>query len=556
MPNLFILLALLASSSVAIAAQPPSAGSALQQIPATPLREKVTPQLRIESDQASPSAPEDNVTISVRSLHIVNARAFSETQLLAATGFMSDKALTLSALRELATTITNYYRSHGYFLARAYLPPQDIVDGAVTIAVIEGQYGKVVLRNESGLSNGVAQRLLNGLNSGDVISIAPLESRLLQLSDLPGVQIKSTLVPGASVGASDLIIDVTPGRRVNGSIDVDNSGNRYTGSYRTGATLNVNDPLGLADVATLRALTSWDGLNYGRAAYQLQIDRADIGVAYSALDYELGDDFSSLQAHGTAQIVSLYGRYPLLRSRSSNLYAQIDLDGKTFHDRVDATDPATINDKKANVAMLSLVGDRRDRLAGGGLMSYSFTWSSGRLSLHSPDAINTDATTARSDGHYDKFDLNLSRLQFVTESISLYGALQSQLAAKNLDISEKMALGGTNAVRAYPEGEGYVDQGYVLNVEARFALPKLIASVPGDWQLIGFADSGTGSVNHTPWTDGSNRRTLSGGGVGLNWSDASSFVMKAYYAHKIGAAAATSAPDRDGRFWLSAVTYF
>jgi len=548
-------LVLLALSPYAFAAEVPSAGSQLQQVPAAPTPQKAAPQFQVEQGAKPIVASGDDTRIAVNSLHVSNAHVFSEAELIAASGFTTGE-LSLSALRALAAKIADYYHSHGYFLAQALLPAQHIKDGAVTIAVVEGQYGKVTLRNQSNLSDGLAHRLLDGLNSGDAITIAPLESRLLQLSDLPGVNVKSTLVPGASVGASDLIVDVTPGRRVSGSIDADNSGSRYTGEYRTGATLNINNPFGLGDVATLRAFTSWDGLNYGRAAYQLQFGKADAGVAYAALDYDLGREFDSLKAHGTAQIASAYGRYPLLRSRNNNLFAQINVDAKTFRDKLDVTTPATVTDKKANVAMLSLLGDHRDRFGGGGLSTYSLTWSSGSLDLESPEALSADAATAHSNGHYDKLGLNVMRLQSVTESLSLYAALQGQLAAQNLDVSEKMGLGGANAVRAYPEGEAYVDQGYLVNLEVRLSLPRFSEFMSGQVQLVGFLDSGAGRLRKDPWDEGRNHRTLSGGGLGVNWLMPSSFVVKAYYAHTIGAAAATSAPDKDSRFWINAIKYF
>ncbi|HEY6643208.1 ShlB/FhaC/HecB family hemolysin secretion/activation protein [Povalibacter sp.] len=547
--------ALLAFNSAAFAAEVPSAGSVLQQIPLGRVPDKAVPELRIESGEKPVSAAVDAVRIKVQSLRLIDAHAFAEADLIAVTGFMPGDELSLAQLRVFTVTITDYYRSRGYFLAHAHLPAQDVVDGAVTIAIVEGQYGKVVLRNQSNLADGVAKRLIAGIDTGDAITIAPLERRLLQLADVPGVSVKSTLVPGASVGASDLIIDVTNDRRVSGAIDVDNSGGRYTGAYRTGATVNFNSVLGLGDVATLRALTSWEGLNYGRAAYQLQAGRADVGVAYTALRYELGREFESLKAHGTAEIVSLYARYPLIRSRSNNLYAQLGLDSKVFQDKLDLT-PPTVTDKKARVAMTSLIGDYRDDLGGGGSSTYSLTWTSGSLDLQSPAAAQVDALSAHSNGHYDKLGWSVTRLQRLTETLSLYGSLTGQLASQNLDISEKVGLGGAGAVRAYPEGEAYVDQGYVVSVEVRLALPQLFAGMSGDWQLVGFADSGSGRANKDPWSAGRNRRTLSGGGLGLNWFDARSFVVKAYYAHTIGAAEATSAPDRDSRFWINAVKYF
>ncbi len=556
MKTKLIALALLASAQGALAAELPSAGSQLQQIPAAPAPEKPLPQLRIEQGSTAATAPVDAATLSVSRLQVAGAKAFSEAELIAAIGFKPGSQLTLSALRGLAANIASFYRSHGYFLAQAYLPAQDVVDGTVTIAVSEGQYGKVVVRNESNLSDALAGHLLNGLNSGDAITIAPLESRLLQLADLPGVNVKSTLVPGASVGASDLIVDVAPGQRLSGSADADNSGSRYTGSRRLGATFNVNNPFGRGDVATLRALSSFDGLNYGRAGYQMQFGKADAGLAYTALNYDLGEEFDSLQAHGTAKIATVYGRYPLLRSRQSNLYAQFNFDAKTFRDKVDATAAAVVNDKKASVSMLSLLGDHRDGWGGGGQSTYSLTWTTGSLDLQSPQALSTDAATARSDGHYDKLGLDFMRLQSVTSRVSLYAAAQAQLSSRNLDVSEKMGLGGANAVRAYPEGEAYVDQGLVMNLEARVLLPKPLDLMPGQWQVVGFLDSGTGRPNRSAWDAARNRRTLSGGGLGLNWFAAGDFTVKASYAHKIGAAAATSVPDSDSRFWINAAKYF
>ena len=134
--------------------------------------------------------------------------------------------------------------------------------------------------------------------------------------------------------------------------------------------------------------------------------------------------------------------------------------------------------------------------------------------------------------------------------------VRGQLAFDNLDSSEKMELGGAYGVRAYPEGEAYADQGYVLNLEARVALPPLPAGVAGRLQLVGFVDHGNVSTSKDPWTSAPNHRSLSGVGVGLIWADTNNFVVKAYYARKVGSEPALSAPDSAGRFWLQAVKYF
>ena len=42
----------------------------------------------------------------------------------------------------------------------------------------------------------------------------------------------------------------------------------------------------------------------------------------------------------------------------------------------------------------------------------------------------------------------------------------------------------------------------------------------------------------------------------LNWEDYNNFVVNAYWAHKLGNAVATSAPDSNSRFWIQVVKYF
>jgi hemolysin activation/secretion protein len=544
--------ALIALSQVALAQQPPTGGGLLPA-PVPPVPQRAAPEIRVEPRAATGAADAAQPKIVVETLRVSGAQLYSEAELVGLTGFTRGAELSLADLQALAARITEHYRRNGYFAAQAYLPAQEIKDRSVTIAVSEGRLGKVELRNQTQLADHVAHSALQGLNTGEVLATPVIESRLLLLSDLPGVNVKSTLVPGASAGTSDLIVDVTAGQRVTGSVDADNAGNRYTGAYRVGATVNVNNPLGLGDVFTLRGLTSGQGLRYGRASYQLQLGRGQVGVAYSRLDYRLGREFESLGANGTAEIVSVFGRYPVLRSRNDNVYLQLALDARTFEDRVDSTGAQT--DRKSRLLMASVYGDHRDGFNGGGVNSYFLTWSAGQLDIQTPAARALDAATARTNGSFNKLSFNAMRLQRLGGPFSLFAGINGQLASKNLDVSEKMQLGGMNGVRAYPEGEAYADQGYVLSLEARMDLPRF-ESVPGQMQLIGFVDTGRVTQNRNPWVAGDNHRTLSGAGVGVNWADPGNFLVRAFYAHKLGNAVAASSPDRSGRFWLQLVKYF
>ena len=540
---------------------PPGAGSQFQQIPPAPLPQRAIPEIRIEQGSTPALSGADGVRFPVRSLRVTGQTLFTEAELVSITGFVPGGDVTLADLRGMASRIANHYHRNGYFVAQAYLPAQDIKDGAVTISVLEGRYGSITLRNQTNLSNSLANGLLGGLNSGDTIAIAPLEERLLLLSDIPGVNVRSTLVPGAQIGTSDLLVDVTPGQRVTGSVEADNHGSRYTGENRVGATVNINNPLGLGDQASFRVLTSGRGLTYGRASYQLQVGRARIGVAYTALEYRLGKEFAALQAHGTAEIASIYASYPLIRSRNTNLYALVQYDYRTYQDKIDSTVPPTVTDKRNNVWIGSLYGSRRDGLGAGGVSSFSLTYSAGDLDIRTPAALAADALGPRTNGNYGKLAFNAARLQNITDSFALYAGINGQFASKNLDISEKMGLGGPYAVRAYPVGEAYADEGYVLTFEARLRLPKFSERLPGQFHLIGFVDTGSVTINKNPFPGAAvpNHRTLSGAGFGATWVDYNNFSLSAYWAHKLGNTAATSVPasvDKKSRVWLQGIKYF
>lgn len=538
-------------------AAPPTAGAIpLLQIPPTPIQPREAPRLEVEKrDVQSPPTSVDTKKIQVNELKITGEKVYDESELIALTGFVPGSNLSLTDLRLMTVKIADFYHSNGYFLAQAYLPAQTIKNGVVTIAVIVGEYGNVTINNQTRLSNGIANSLMSGLDSGDVIESDPLETRLLLLSDVPGVIVNSTLVPGAIPGTSDLNVDLTPGPLVSGSVEGDNAGLPATGAFRLGATINVNNLAGLGDVASLRVLSSGPGMTYGRASYQIQAGRATVGVAYTQINYALGKEYSDLGIHGSAKIMSIYGSYPLIRSRATNLYAQLGFDSRAYQDNVNIV--GTTTDKHANVVMPGIYGDHRDSFGGGGLTTYGAVWSFGNLDIQTAAARNFDNDTARTNGQYNKLAFNGMRLQNVMNTpFSLYGAVNGQIASKNLNIWEKMELGGMYGVRAYPAGTAFGDQGYIVNLEVRYLLPALSESIPGRVSLIGLYDTGSVQFNKNPWAPGNNTVTLNGAGVGVTWADLNNFAVKGYYAHKIGNTPTTLNASATGQFWIQLIKYF
>lgn len=542
-----ILVALLiASPATAQAASPmiPDAGNILQQIqPVTP---PTTPStgtgLTIERTggaELPSSAP-----FLVQTLQIAGNTMFATPTLHSLVADAEGKSLSLSQLGELAARITNYYQSHGYPLARAIIPTQTITAGVVRIEIIEARYGQVSLDNRSRVSDSLLQSTLSPLQSGQVIGQAGLDRTLLLLSDIPGVLVGATLKPGEAVGTSDLQVNSTPSPAVTGNLALDNYGNRYTGRARIGGTLNLSNPLQHGDVLSMTGLSSGSGLSYGRITYEslLNGQGTRIGGSYAALRYGLGEPLAALKAHGSAQVASLWAKQPLVRSRDANLYGQIQYDSKQLKDRIDASDIRT--DRHLDNLTFNLAGDA---LLLDGINSLNLGWTSGRVGYDDSAAQLADAVTARTQGGFSKWNASLARMQSLSSKNALYFALSGQWANTNMDSAEKMIVGGPSTVRSYDVGALSGDTGYLATAEFRHDLDM---AWNGRWQAVAFVDTAHVTFNKNVWVAGTNSASLTGAGIGLNWSGPNQWRGKAMVATRIGSTPTLVETSASTRAWV------
>ena len=494
----------------------------------------------------------DSTRVLVRRWRITGSHIFTEAQLEPLVHELRGQKLTLAELNGAAARITALYRRHGYLLSRAYVPAQDVRDNTVEIAVIEGHLADILVTNTSPVAGSLITHYLERVRSAGPVEGRALERSLLLLNDLPGVDVRSTLMPGIAIGTSDLDIQVHAAARMNGSVDADNFGNRYTGEYRGGGTLNVNSPFHYGDLLTLRGSTAGSGMSYGYASWLAPIGGSGLkaGIAASELHYRLRGKFASLQAHGTASVQTARAAYPLLRSEYTNFALQLSYDNKQLHDRIDITD--SDNRKTLGVWTLGVSGNHTDGFGGGGISAYSLSLVSGNLKLDA-DSAAFDASESghHTSGRYEKALLNISRTQRLTGEVALYTSLLGQWSNKNLDTSETQSLGGAYGIRAYPQDEGVGDDAALLTVEMSWKAPDF-----PDVQTIAFVDAGAVRVNHAPLpTDTDNRRFLAGEGFGVRWQQPNSFTLNAYLAWRSGPQP-VSDDDRRPRAWIQIAQYF
>lgn len=499
--------ALLCNCLHVLAQTAPDAGRTLQEtaLPTLPLPRPV-PELNLQSPlppETLPGGPQ----VTLQGVNLSGNTLFSNDVLLPLLGEVRGAAFDLAGLRGLANRITEHYRANGYPFARAVIPAQSMQDGTLRIEIVEGRYGNVQAVGDTPLTE-AAQAFLAPLKlkGSDVIESRSLERIALILDDQPGIRATPIIRPGQDVGTGDLEVKIERTQAVAGEVGVDNHGNRYTGQQRARANLDLNSPFMLGDQITLRLIGTEQNLWLGSVGYNAPLGTSGLRgqLGYSHTSYQLGSDFANLDATGYARVTTAGLSYPLLRSQQANLTLSGSWQHKSLNDRQGSA--STDNRKSSDAVPLTLIFDRRDNLAGGGITYGALSWTGGQLWLDATLRA-TDETSAHTEGRFSKLNFDIARLQAVNNELTLFGRASMQWAEKNLDSSERFGLGGPSGVRAYPVGESFGDQGWLLQLEARYRLGMVTPYV--------FYDAGEIRTNARPWQAGNNHRFLSGSGVGL-----------------------------------------
>lgn len=530
----------------------PNSGQLLQQVPSpAPPPSLNRPPLRI--DQAQPAPATDVTPFAVRRIELEGNTAFDTATLHALVADGEHGQRTLAQLDALAQRLTDWYRAHGYPLARAVLPAQTIVDGTVRIRILEARYDTIRLDNRSRVDDEVLRATLAPLAPGALITQAALDRSLLLLDELPGVRAQATLAPGAMVGTSRLSVQAEPAPMLAGHVSADSAGNRYTGRVRLGAHLDINSPLHRGDRLSLSVLSSGHGLDHGRLAYQVVLNGqgTQLGAAWSALRYRLGGPLEALDAHGTAHVGSVWLSHPFVRRADMRVDGRLQYDRKRLRDALDTANLHT--DRHTGSWTAGLAGERRDGWAGGGLIFAELSLTHGRLGFDDANAQSADAATARTQGRYTRWNADLSRLQNVNRRARLYLSLRGQGSGDNLDSSEQFVLGGPGSVRGYDVGVLAGASGWLATLELRH---ELALPISGLSEARLFLDHGALSINARPWTNAPNRARLSSAGVGVNWIGPDQWSMRLQVAAPVGSEPEQIDKPASARAWLQVARGF
>ncbi|MCG8525905.1 MAG: hypothetical protein MI748_05975 [Opitutales bacterium] len=527
--------------------------------------------ISVEDRQPSRPTRSSDVRIAVRSFRIFgDLKVFTEEEIQEMLSDFVGESQNMQSLDAALSAINEAYRGKGYLLAHCYFPPQDVTDGHIAIKIVEGvldpnEGGIKVVGKNLRLDSGKISKIVRASNpSGEPINRKNLERAVLLLSDFPGVKASAKLEPGSEEGTTRVEIETSEGKMLHPWLAINNAGNRYTGSVLAEAGVALKNLTTFGDelILNYRKSLSDGAFDLGSLDYSgmLSSTGLKVGIRATRMVYELGKDFEILDAKGTANILSLYSDYPIIRSARTNLKAHASFDFAAFEDE---TVGIQLNESQIQTVRIGLSGDTVDLVGESGYTFGVLKLHLGEVDIKNPIAelLDQSPTGAHKQGNFKKLTFSAKRIQRMTPEILLVARISGQWADRNLDSSEKIHLGGLNGVRAYSASEGAGSSGVKLSTEAQYLFARghrwlgdVRASVFYDWGRVRQYEDRYQIPLQTP-----NSYSLSGWGVALNFGKANAFQTYLAYSQRIGdnpGADPLTGYDADGtkktnRFWFS-----
>ena len=464
----------IAASSACSQAAPPTAGDVLRQVqPSQAPQPKPSALPNIGGVALPPPLgrlPAGGAVAMVDRVVVEGNRVIGSEELQARVSPKASSSMTLAKMEQLASELTLYYRDRGYFVARAYVPAQDLTDGKLVLRIVEGNYGRFILDNRSLVRDDVVQALLDDIKGRDIVSLDTLERAMLIINDTPGVKVvRADVMPGQAVGTSDFAVGTEATARYDGYAMLDNYGSRYTGKDRLSFNGDWNSPTGHGDRLSLGGLvTTTGGLLNLRAAYSTLVHANGTRMegVLSRTTYSLGDTYKPLDAVGTADSFELNLTSPIKRTRNANVELGAGLAHRELDDQTRSV--GTQVRKHSDAISLRVNGNWTHDLFGStGFTQVSAAVTVGHLGFSDNVAAMQDAAGAKTSGDWSKLNLSLMRITMLPADwqLSLSARAQHVLNNKNLDGSERLSVSGPGAVMAYPSGELAGDNAVVLRGE-------------------------------------------------------------------------------------------
>lgn len=479
---------------------------------------EVVPDIQVK-DSRKIEDPGEGPKFFVREIRITGNKLISTEELAPLLDIGDGDEMTLGILNLFANEVTAAYSLQGYFLARSFIPAQEIKNGVVIMQVVEGKLGGIkIAGNKTIASEQFTERMVS-LRDEEVLNESALERVLLELNSLMGVQVKSVLRPGELPGTTDLVLQVNETRPYTVSLDADNFGSRFTGEIRVGATATVGNLFKLGDQFSFRVVQSNEGQDFFNPSFLFPITNrgTTLKVSFTHSEHNLGKNLAILSSGGSSQIFSLEALHPIYHSRKGRFFVKGGMESKNFTNK--QRELKTSDDRLFDV-YLGVGGNYTDPYKG-----RTFFDAQAKTGFTETDTGGHLNSRTNGQGDVTVVSSHLTRYQnanILHNKIPGYFIMKAggQFASARVLSPDQTAIGGVGTVRGYPISETSGDHGYTFSLEYNMPWPGKFPHFKKGWPsmdkmvtLLAFIDHGKVFIEDN--RPGERHRALTGAGMGL-----------------------------------------
>jgi len=467
--SMLLLIALSLTSHIKLAAQSIPSTADVSRIetfePATDVAWQ-SPKTNIPTLDPKLAIPEDadSIRFQLEAVLVAGVSAFTEKELRDIwTPYLGEET-SLRTIWSMAQTITERYHAKGFFLSRAVVPAQTIENGTVKIEVTEGYIDKVLF-TEDRRYLAPLQRWANRITADRPITADALESLVLSMNDLPGIQYRTLLEKSedGKPGSVQLLLkpEDEPSRLY---WNFDNYGSEFLGPYRMSVLFEKSwlpyhktvfsstvsmpiEELRQFSVSHTTALTPYLALAVSGSH--------TVSRPGGALEpFDIKTQSNSLQAGID---------YQPIRQRNTNLTLSAHLTGKNTSGNA-FENPLTRD--RIRAIRLKLDYSRFDDWQGYNSVRLQLRQGLSFMGGSKPGDENLSRDEAEPD--FTALRFNYARYHMLSAHWIAIGKLSGQYSPAPLYSAEEFGVGGSQYGRAYDSSELLGDNGFAGSLEIRY----------------------------------------------------------------------------------------
>lgn len=140
--------------------------------------------------------------------------------------------------------LENALITKGFVTTRLLIPEQNLSKGVLTLRLVPGYVGKIRFVSSGQQAD---WRSAFPCRPGDILNLRALEQGLEQMKRLSSQDVSFQLVPGETIGVSDVLVTLRRSRPDRAVLSIDDSGTPATGRLQSSFSYSVDNLLGRND---------------------------------------------------------------------------------------------------------------------------------------------------------------------------------------------------------------------------------------------------------------------------------------------------------------------